>query len=236
MEQITALRIGIIGAMDMEVETLREAAGTTANCTIAGMEFSEGSFGSHQVVIAKSGVGKVNAGICAQIMITHFRVDCIINTGVAGSLDERIEIGDLVVSEDAVQHDFDACALGFQAGAIPFDGLFAFPADETLRARARMAAAEAAPELGVFEGRVCSGDQFIASHAQRESIRRRFGGLCCEMEGAAIAQVCHLNRIPWVVLRVISDHAGDSEEVSFALFADNAARNCARIVRTMIEG
>ncbi len=228
-------RIGVIGAMEAEVETLRTQAGTTEPVRLADMEFCEGRIGGREVVIARCGIGKVNAGICAQLMISHFHVDCVINTGVAGSLDAAIDIGDLVVCTDAVQHDFDITPLGFRAGEIPYTGLAAFPADALLRDAAKEAARRAAPKIGIFQGRICSGDQFIASRAQKESIRQRFGGLCCEMEGAAIAQACHLNHIPWVILRMISDKADDSEEVSFQLFAETAARNCAGIVRMMVE-
>lgn len=226
------LRIGVIGAMDAEVESLRREIGAESCVKIADMEFCEGEIGGRSVVIAKCGMGKVNAGVCAQIMVTRFQADCVINTGVAGTLDARIGIGDFVISVDAVQHDFDVSPIGFAPGEIPYTGLVAFPADPDLRRIARQAAAESAHT--VFEGRVCSGDQFIASGVQKERICRSFGGACCEMEGAAIAQVCHLNHIPWVVIRAISDGADDAEEISFARFAEETARACAQIVRTMI--
>ena len=168
-------------------------------------------------------------------MITRFQVSHIINTGVAGSLDTRVRIGDLVISTDAVQHDMDVTALGCRRGEFLYSGLFAFPADEGLRRTARAAAEESGADIGIFEGRVCSGDQFIASRAQKEDIKKTFDGLCCEMEGAAIAQVCHLNHTPWVILRAISDCADDSEEISFNLFAKSAAQTSARIVRAFVS-
>ena len=234
MTEQTPIRIGIIGAMDAEVASLREEANAADIVRIADMEFCEGRLDGRDVVIAKCGMGKVNAGICAQIMITRFGVNRIINTGVAGSLDARLRIGDFVISTEAVQHDYDVSPIGFQPGEIPYTGLVAFPADETLRALALRAVKDSAPDSAVFEGRICSGDQFIASGAQKESIRQRFGGLCCEMEGAAVAQACHLNHVPWVVIRTVSDSADDSEELSFALFAETAAREGARIVREMV--
>ena len=159
----------------------------------------------------------------------------IINTGVAGSLDNAINIGDIVVSTDAVQHDFDVTPIGFERGEIPYTGLYSFPADETLRALAVSAVRSSAPEIQVFEGRVCSGDQFIASREQKETILANFGGECCEMEGGAIAQACYLNNTPFVIIRAISDKADDSEEVSFKEFEEEAAVRCAAIVRYMIS-
>lgn len=235
MEAYSHIRIGIIGAMDDEVDLLRREANAETPVRIADMDFCEGIFDGRSVVIAKCGVGKVNAAICAQIMITRFHVTHIINTGVAGSLDTRVRIGDLVISTDAVQHDMDVTPFGCRRGEFLYSGLFAFPADEGLRRTARAAAEESGEKIGIFEGRVCSGDQFIASRAQKEDIKQTFDGLCCEMEGAAIAQVCHLNHTPWVILRAISDCADDSEEISFAIFVKSAAMTSARIVRAFIS-
>ena len=228
-------RIGVIGADEVEVALLKEAASAAESVTIAGMDFCEGCIGKTHVVIAQCGIGKVNAGICAQILIGRFGAEKIINTGVAGSLNNDIDIGDLVISTDAVQHDFDISPLGYQFGEIPYLGLVAFPADGELRAMAVEAAKKCAPELGVFEGRVCSGDLFVADSAQKELIRSRFGGMCCEMEGAAVAQVCQLYRVPWVVIRAISDKADETGDVDYPSFMAKAARDCAGIVRAMLE-
>ena len=227
--------IGIIGAMGEEVASLRSAVEDPQTFVIAGMEFCKGKLDGADVVIVQCGVGKVNAGICAHTLINLFGCTKIINTGVAGSLDARIEIGDIVVSEDAVQHDFTAEAVGFAKGEIPYTGLYAFPADEKMREAAVEAAHAAAPEAQVFEGRICSGDQFIASKEQKERIITDFGGLCCEMEGGAIAQVCYLNNTPFVIIRAISDKADDSEEMNYELFKEKAAERCAAIVRYMIS-
>ncbi|MBQ9686891.1 MAG: 5'-methylthioadenosine/adenosylhomocysteine nucleosidase [Oscillospiraceae bacterium] len=226
---------GIIGAMDEEVATLKAAMCLTRTETVAGMEYCVGTLGGSAVVVVKCGIGKVNAGVCAQTLISVFHATRVINTGVAGSLDAAIDIGDVVISTDAVQHDFDVTPIGFAKGEIPYTGLFAFPADPTLRRLAAAAVSHAAPEIAAFEGRVCSGDQFIASREQKERILADFGGVCCEMEGAAIAQVCHLSGVPFVVIRAISDKADDSEEVSYAVFAEAAARRSAAIVRYMME-
>ncbi len=229
-------KTGIIGAMDEEVASLKKDMKGASVTTVAGMEFFEGTLEEKRVVVVKCGIGKVNAGICAHTLINSFGVNRVINTGVAGSMDNEIDIGDIVISTDAVQHDFDVSPIGFARGEIPYTGLYAFPADETLRTMAADAAHRAAPEIRVFEGRVCSGDQFIASREQKETILARFGGMCCEMEGGAIAQVCYLNHTPFVILRAISDKADDSEEMSYMEFSKAAAARCAAIVRHLIAG
>ncbi|MBQ9032395.1 MAG: 5'-methylthioadenosine/adenosylhomocysteine nucleosidase [Parasporobacterium sp.] len=258
-EQKSVQVTGIIGAMPEEVETLKHAMQTEEIIKIAEMEFCKGLLEGKPAVVVQCGIGKVNAGICVQILRSCFGVTRVINTGVAGSLDNRIEIGDLVVSTDAVQHDYDVSPIGFRKGEIPYTGLVAFQADEKMRALAVEAACSGAaahskdpacsgeaahfkeashsgtPAIQVFEGRVCSGDQFIASSEQKQRILEEFGGLCCEMEGAAIAQACYLNGIAFVIIRAISDKADDSEEVSYQEFEQAAARRCSEIVRSMIS-
>lgn len=227
--------VGIIGAMDTEVSTLKEAADISKTTEIAGMEFYEGKLGENDVVIVKCGMGKVNAGICANTLINDFGCKEIINTGVAGSLDNKLDIGDIVVSVDAVQHDFTVEAIGFEKGEIPYTGMYAFPADESLRKVAVEAVHEVSPEVSVFEGRICSGDQFISTAEQKDKIISDFGGLCCEMEGAAIAQACYLNNTPFVVIRAISDKPDGSEAVEYQTFEAEAAKHCAKIVQYLVE-
>ena len=233
METIT--RIGIIGAMEDEVSAIRQQMNVTDTKTIASMEFCCGTLKGKEAVVVQCGMGKVNAGICAQMLISVFGVNAVVNTGVAGSLNNDINIGDIVISTDAVQHDFDVSAIGFAKGEIPYTGLYAFEADKTLRAKAAEAVKAVSPDTGIFEGRICSGDQFIASKEQKKRIIEQFNGYCAEMEGAAIAQVCHLNHIPFVIIRAISDKADDSEEVSFEIFAKKAAAISASAVIHMIE-
>ena len=222
--------IGIVGAMEVEVASLRERLEGASVRTVAGTEYAQGMLEGVPVVVVRCGIGKVNAAVCAQALVDVFGVRAVINTGVAGSLDPRIEIGDLVVSTDAVEHDLDVTPLGYRPGEHPDLHLVAFKADEGLRAAVREAAAEAASDVHVFEGRVCSGDQFIGSAAAKERIVRTFGGMCCEMEGAAIAHVCHLNGVPFVVVRAISDKADDSGSVDYPTFEKAAARHCAGVV------
>ncbi len=228
-------KIGIIGAMDVEVASLKEAADISKTVKITEMEYCEGTLGGKNVVIVKCGMGKVNAGICANTLINDFGCTGIINTGVAGSLDNQIDIGDIVVSTDAVQHDFNVEAIGYQKGEIPYTGMVAFPADEALRAAAVKAVKESAPEIHVFEGRVCSGDQFISTKEQKERIISEFGGMCCEMEGGAIAQACYLNNKPFVVIRAISDKPDETEIVEYKDFEAKSAARCAKLVRYMVE-
>ena len=224
---------GIIGAMESEIAVIRDAMADVRLTTIAGMEFAEGTISGTRAVVVQCGMGKVNASICAQTLISGFGVDRVINTGVAGSLTGELSINDFVVSVDAVQHDYDVSAIGFRKGEIPYTGMVAFPADESLRAKAVEAITQAAPSSKVLEGRVCSGDQFIATQEQKDRITSEFGGICAEMEGGAIAQVCYLNEMPYVIIRAISD---DSDNMSYEEFEAEAAAECANAVLTMISG
>lgn len=228
------MRIGIIGAMAVEVETLKARMQDVEKETIAGMEFCLGRIGDREAVVVQSGVGKVNAACCVQILADHYRVDAVINTGVAGSLDNQIDIGDIVVSVDAVYHDVDATVFGYQPGEVPQMGVAAFPADPGLREKAVLAVQSANPDIHVFEGRVCSGDQFISSRNVKQKIRADFGGSCCEMEGCAIAQAAYINHIPFVIVRAISDKADESVQVSYDEFEGKAAVHCANLVLYML--
>lgn len=230
-----AIKTGIIGAMDEEVNSLKEALQNAKTTNISGMEFFEGTLDGESVVVVKCGVGKVNAGICTELLINVFDVDRIINTGVAGSLDAAIDIGDIVVSTDAVQHDFDLTPLGYAPGELDGIGSPSLPADEAMRESAVKAVAECAPDVHVFEGRVCTGDQFISSDEQKDAIISQFGGLCCEMEGGAIAQVCCQNNIPFVIIRAISDKADGSATMNYSEFVQEAAIRCAAITRCMLS-
>lgn len=228
------MKIGIIGAMEVEVRTLKSQITDPVVSTKAGMEFVAGRIGTTEVVVVRSGVGKVNAGICVQILVDQFKVTHVLNTGVAGSLNAGINIGDIVVSTDAMYHDVDATIFGYQKGEVPQLGVASFPADEGLRALAVNAVHAATPEVSVFEGRVVSGDQFIADNVIKESLIHDFHGMCCEMEGTAIAHAAYVNRIPFVIIRAISDKADGSAEMAYPEFEAKAAEHCAGIVQYMI--
>ena len=227
-------RVGVIGAMEVEVRTLKESMSVDCTKTVAGMDFYVGKLDDCNVVIVQSGMGKVNAGICAQILINEFKVTAIINTGAAGSLDNRLDIGDFVVSTDAVQHDFDASPISYQKGEVPYTGKISFEADKGLREKAVKAITECTKDVKYMEGRVCTGDQFISTDEQKTAITTQFGGLCCEMEGAAIAQVCYLNDIPFVIIRAISDKADGSDSEDYPVFEAKAAKRSANVVEYML--
>ncbi|MBR6071144.1 MAG: 5'-methylthioadenosine/adenosylhomocysteine nucleosidase [Ruminococcus sp.] len=230
-------KIGIIGAMDEEVEKLIEQAEITAEETVAGMRFRSGRLAGTDIVIARCGMGKVNAGICAQLLISLFGATHIINTGFAGALSPEVALGNIVVSTEAVQHDFDVSPLGFRKGEI-ISGMVAFPADKELVSSACRVIAEALPEVSVHSGRICSGDRFISEKAAKERIISEFGGLCCEMEGAAVAQVCTLNDVPFLILRAISDSADESagEDFNFSVFQSTVAEEfAAAIIKLVAE-
>lgn len=229
------MRTAVIGAMEVEVGLVKASMGDVRATTVAGMDFYEGRLGGTDVVVVRCGVGKVNAGICVQVLADRFGVGQVINTGVAGALDPRLDMGDIVVSTDCVQHDVDVTHLGYAPGQIPGIDLWSFPADEALRTAAVAAVGRVAPEVGVYEGRVVSGDLFVSDDAVRTRLVCDFGACCCEMEGAAIAQAAHLNGLPFVVVRVISDKVGSTTAVEYSAFEARAAAGCAAIVRDMVK-
>ncbi|MDO5133418.1 MAG: 5'-methylthioadenosine/adenosylhomocysteine nucleosidase [Eubacteriales bacterium] len=234
------MKIGIIGAMDLEIETLTKTEMQSEDIiSRAGLRFHVGKLGGVDVVIVKSGVGKVNAAICAQLLIDCFGVTHLLNTGIAGSLDHNINIGDIVVSTDAMQHDMDLTALGFEPGVIPQLGssgfLKEFTADPSLRAAAVSICREFIPEINVFEGRIVSGDQFICTADQRHRLADSFHALCTEMEGAAIAHTAYVNGVPFVILRAISDKADEEADTAFDTFQQQAAANCAKLVTHLVR-
>lgn len=231
----TSVKTGIIGAMDEEVASLKQEVKNARITNMAGMEFCEGTLAGAEVVIVKCKIGKVNAGTCAQLLINVFGADRVINTGVAGSLDASIDIGDFVVSSDAVQHDFDLSPIGYAKGELDGIGSVSIPADETMRKAAVNAIKQCVPQVHAFEGRVCTGDQFISSDEQKERIVSEFGGLCCEMEGGAIAQICYQNQVPFVIIRAISDKADGSAHMDYTEFEKEAAERCAQIVHYMVR-
>ena len=232
---MTDKRIGIIGAMESEVEILRNRMTITGTRDTARMTFYEGTLGNTEIVLVQSGIGKVNAAVCAQILVSCFSVTHILNTGIAGSLSDDLDIGDIVVSTDAIQHDYDIMAWGYAPGQVPGMDVIAFPADEAFRKKAVEAVKSAAPDVKVFEGRVVSGDQFISSQERKDSIKAVFGGLCTEMEGAAIAQVAWLNNIPFVIIRSISDKADDEANRPFSEIEAAAAAHSSKITTAIIE-
>ncbi|MCD7778490.1 MAG: 5'-methylthioadenosine/adenosylhomocysteine nucleosidase [Clostridiales bacterium] len=225
--------IGIIGAMDIEIQRIKSMLNVVTTKTAAGMDFTVGLLEGKSVVAAMCGVGKVNAAVCTQIMIDMFAVDCIINVGVAGGLAPGLEIGDIVISTDAIQHDMNVEGLGYPKGVIPDMESSVFKADPYLTEKAENALATCG--LKGIKGRIAAGDVFVCDQALKDSIIKDFGGACCEMEGGAIAQTCVLNKIPFVIIRAISDSADDSGSMDYPAFKKLAAANSERIVHHMIK-
>lgn len=198
------------------------------------MVFCKGKLCGKDVVVVRSGIGKVNAGICAQILVDRFRADMLINTGIAGSLDARIDIGDMVISTDALHHDMDATIFGDAIGQIPRMDTLAFPADEELVQKAAKANEKANPDIRTFTGRVASGDQFISSGEAKEKIVENFHPLCVEMEGAGIAQAAYLNKVSYVIIRAISDKADNSATLDYPTFERQAIAHSVRLMKELL--
>ncbi|MFQ9186259.1 MAG: 5'-methylthioadenosine/adenosylhomocysteine nucleosidase [Lachnospiraceae bacterium] len=228
-------KIGIIGAMELEVEALKEQMDVKNIIEKASMKFYEGTLRGKDVVIVQCGIGKVNAGICVQILADLFQVDAVINTGVAGSLRAEINIGDIVVSTDACEHDMDVTALGYKQGIIPQMKESFFKADRQLVEAAIEVCREVNPDINVYEGRVLSGDQFISGEEIKNKLIDLFDGSCTEMEGAAIAHAAFLNEIPYVVIRAISDKADGSAHMDYPEFERAAAAHSAKLVENLVK-
>lgn len=227
--------LGIIGAMDIEVAEVKKAMEDVSVETIASMDFYKGTIKGKEAVVVRSGIGKVNAAVCTQILADRYQVDAVINTGIAGSLKNEINIGDMVLSTDTVHHDMDATGFGYPAGQIPQMKEFSFTADEKLRNLAEKCCREVNPEIGTFTGRIVSGDQFISDKVKKQWIGDTFGGYCTEMEGAAIAQASYLNNIPFLIIRAISDKADDSANMDYSEFEEKAVRHSVNLILAIAE-
>ena len=226
--------IGIIGAMEVEVAILKEKMEDVRIIKKASMDFYEGILAGKKVVVVRSGIGKVNAGICAQILADVFSVDAIINTGIAGSLNKNINIGDIVLSTDVVQHDMDATGFGYRKGQIPQMPVFFFNADDNLRRLAAEVCKEVNPDIQVFEGRIASGDQFVCDQDVKNRIVSEFSAYATEIEGAAIGQAAYLNEIPFLVVRAISDKADGSAQMDYSEFEKAAVDHSVRLTLNML--
>lgn len=226
--------IGIIGAMEVEGAILKEKMEDVRIIKKASMDFYEGILAGKKVVVVRSGIGKVNAGICAQILADVFSVDAIINTGIAGSLNKNINIGDIVLSTDVVQHDMDATGFGYRKGQIPQMPVFFFNADDNLRRLAAEVCKEVNPDIQVFEGRIASGDQFVCDQDVKNRIVSEFSAYATEMEGAAIGQAAYLNEIPFLVVRAISDKADGSAQMDYSEFEKAAVDHSVRLTLNML--
>lgn len=230
---MTTQVIGLIGAMDEEVELLLGQLENKETTVRAGVTYASGTIHGKQVVVCKSGVGKVNAAVTTQILIDFFGVSKILFTGVAGALHPELNIGDIVISSSCMQHDMDVTPLGFARGVIPYQELSDFPADASLIQLAEEACKEQAVNHYIV-GKVLSGDQFIASRDTVQTLYEELNGACAEMEGSAVAQVCYMNGVPYVVIRSMSDKADGSAHVNFPEFTVKASKRSHEIVNYML--
>jgi adenosylhomocysteine nucleosidase len=232
-----SLRIGpiaIIGAMAEEISLLLDHMENVTTSTAAGIDYHEGQLRGKRVVAVKSGVGKVNAAICTQILIDRYAARKVIFTGVAGALDPSLAIGDIVVSSECMYHDMDVTALGFPLGTIPFESRSVFPSDAEL-AKLAMDSGAGWFDGRIVQGRILSGDQFVADRGVVRKLREELNGACTEMEGAAVAHVCAMNEVEHVIIRSMSDRADGSAPDNFRQFTERAAANSYRIVEGILD-
>jgi MTA/SAH nucleosidase len=227
--------IGIIGAMEEEITNLKSHMEVFDVQTIAGMSFFKGAVKGTELVLVRSGIGKVNAGICTQILASVFNVDTVINTGIAGSLNASIDIGDIVVSTSLVQYDVDARNFGYKLGEIPRMNIIEFPADKELTDKTE--SVFTALDLGVklYKGMIATGDKFVSEDSLKAEIVNNFHAYCVEMEGAAIAQAAMLNNMKCVVIRAISDKADNSANVDYRTFEAKAIENMSKISLALVD-
>lgn len=225
--------IGIIGAMDVEVENLKAQISDKKIDIISGIEFVSGKICGKEVVIAKCGIGKVFAAICAEAMILNFKPDYIINTGVAGTLTTELSIGDVAISESVVQHDMDTSPIGDPKGLLSGINVINISADEKLIALAESIIKE--QNINCKKGIIASGDQFIASKEQKDFIVSEFNAIACEMEGASIGHVCFVNNVKFLVLRAISDSADNSSHMDYPTFLKMASENSTKVTMEIIK-
>lgn len=229
-------KLGIIGAMTVEVETLKSQLKDMKETSRAGMTFYEGTLENLPVVLVVCGVGKVNAALCVQVLCDCFGVTHIVNTGVAGSLCAELDIGDFVISEKAMYHDFDCSSLNpdYPVGKVPGLSVHAFEADPEMICLAYDAAQQVHADHA-RKGTVASGDQFVSSKTQKAKIVADTGAICTEMEGTAIAHAAWRNGVPFVVIRAISDKADDSAQMDYPTFEAIAAKRCAAVTQLLAK-
>lgn len=225
--------IGIIGAMQSEVELIVSSLEDKKCEEISGIQFFSGRLSGKSVVVARCGIGKVFAAVCAQTMILRYGARMIINTGVGGAISSELDIGDIAVSDFVVQHDMDTSALGDPVGLISGINVVKIAASDKII----KAVCETAQKLGVkcVVGTVASGDQFVSAKDKKTYIEQTFGAVVCEMEGAAIGQVCYVNKVPFCVLRAVSDKADGSSSMDYMTFVGMAAEKNAKLLMSVLE-
>jgi len=226
--------IGMIAAMNEEVESIKKIMKDISIKTIYELQFIQGKINEKYVVLAKCGVGKVNAARTAQILLDNFDIEYVINVGTAGSLNENIEIGDIVIAEKLVQHDFDITAAGRKKGYITGVGKY-FYSDKNLIEKAKNVIGEMNENFNAFVGTIVTGDIFVQDIQVKNKIKSEFNADCAEMEGAAIAQVCMLDNIPFIVIRSISDKPNGNNAVDFEKYLELACERYAKFIDFFIN-
>lgn len=225
---------GIIAAMSEELEILLKDMSLEEKKVKANMTFNKGKLWGKDVVAVVCGIGKVNAAVCTQVLASEYKVDRVINVGVAGGIGKEIYPGDIVIADNLVEHDMDTTAFGDPHGQIPRMDTFDFKCDKELIVAAEKACKAINPDIHTFIGRIVSGDVFVADLEKIQWLEKEFSALSCEMEGASIAHVCYLNKIPFVVIRSISDNANNGAHMDFEKFTPIAVKNSTALLKEML--
>lgn len=225
------MKIAILGAMAEEIEPLLKKLDYTSK-TYANNVFFEATYGPHELIISHSKIGKVNAALTASALIEHFHAQMILFSGVAGSLNEYLDIGDLLIAKALVQYDLDITAFGHPLGYVPGNDIF-IKTDPQLAELAKLVAKQLGIKL--LEGVVATGDEFICDEQKKAKIKEVFKADACEMEGAAVAFVCNAHKIPCLILRSISDKAGEEAELDFDRFLENSSKRSADFILKICE-
>lgn len=226
--------IGIIGAMDEELEIILSELKVHKTRLKANMKFNSGRLYDKDIIVVRSGIGKVNAAICTQILIDDFKVDIIINVGIAGGVADDIYPGDIVIADNLVQHDVNAVAFGYEIGQIPRVDTYDFKCDKKLIEKVKDACSKM-ENKNSFVGRIVTGDEFVSSAEKVKYLYKEFNALACEMEGGSIAQVAYLNNVPFVIIRSISDNANNGASIEYEKFAPIAIKNSTEILKSVIK-
>jgi len=227
--------IGIIGAMHEEIIELKNMISNLEEEKILDIIFYKGTLEGKEIVLVEGGIGKVNASVCTTLLIDRFKVNQLIFTGVAGGTNPNIEVGDIVISNELIEHDFDCTAFGMKHGEIPRMETSIFKADKKLIKIAEKSALELFDKKNIYTGRIVSGDVFVAEPKKINWLRETFNSECTEMEGAAVAHVCHLFKTPFVIIRSISDKANDDAKTDFQEFVKLAAKNSKNLIVEMMK-
>ncbi|MDG4657199.1 5'-methylthioadenosine/adenosylhomocysteine nucleosidase [Ectobacillus antri] len=233
-EEKSSLTIGIIAPMEEELKLLRSKMDIESTEKLANFEFYKGTLDGVDTVLVRSGIGKVNSAVAAQILITLYKVNFLINSGVAGALNPKLKVGDILISRDSVQHDVDQTAIDEPPGKFEDADVIYYKADERL-VRLAQEATKGLPGVKSYIGRVASGDQFVSEEKRRNEIISTFQADVVEMEGGAIGQVAYLNRIPYIIIRSISDPASEGGGEDYQKFVKLAAKNAGYLIEEMIK-